>query len=87
MKKDALERVQEVQRLIKSGFPVGKAIKTARTSTATYYAHLRNGRPAKKYARKSKLTIIDIPESKSGSQLFLVYGNPKMLAEFARGLS
>lgn len=82
------ERLDKVLALRKNGVPVQQACKEVKMSVGTFYSAQK---AMKKKARKSPRKLLNITElpsfvPKTGN-LFMVYGSPEMLANFAKGMS
>lgn len=74
---------------IAKGMPIAAAIKKAGMSIGTYYnTAKRVAKTPSKGPRSPRklLNIIDLPEQVSQPGLFMVWGSPKTLAEFAKGM-
>lgn len=89
----------EVQALIAGGMAAGPAMEQVGLSRGAYYSRLNRSRkearkvsqgPRKPRKARELLKVTDLPEmaaSAARKGLFLVFGDPAMLADFARTLN
>lgn len=78
---NSLEKTNEVNVLRKQGLTVQQACKQVGMGLVTYYTHNRKTKKLKR-VRRTQLVVADLPTPEAPA--FLIYGNAKMLAEFAR---
>lgn len=66
----------------------GKTVKAAMRETGIKHgAYYKRSMAKSKRAPRKLLNVIDLPNVVSDTRAFIVYGSPKQLAEFAKGMS
>lgn len=89
-KEEMVKAIAQVRKAIEQGEKVHAACEAAGIHVSTWYYAKRNSPKVNlvKGRKTAKLTVTEIPMTViSTEKLFMIYGTPSMLANFAKGLS